>query len=265
MEKMRFENEQQQTAKEELEVSNEELLSTNNELELAIKSNEERNKLVDYFNNMLLRLMQETKDGLDARIRDMAGEMKGQVPPERRELLETLLDDDRKSATALHDVTSLLMAFSAKMRIEQVNLSSLVTSSINDLKHDDPQANVYIFIAKTLHAYADRGLIETALQYLLRDAWQHVHENLNGRIFFMLSQEDSRFSFVIADSRKDYDIAEVKWLSEPWEYSEEALPPSKFRMSMAKLIIEKNGGEIWADDKKGLYSVHFKLPIIPMP
>lgn len=262
MEKKLFETEQLQTAKEELEVANEELLSTNSELDVAIKNNEERKKLVDYFSLVLLRRLQETKDGLNARVRATAGELEGDVLPERRELLETLLEDDRKAATAMHDVTSLLKAFSAEMLVERVNLGMIVASIMDDLKRDDPHADVYVFIARTLYAYADRDLIRIALYYLLLDAWQHVRDDPYGRIFFMLSTEDSKFSFVIADTRKDYSIAEAKWLTEPWEYNIET-PPSKFRIAVAKLIIEKNGGEIWADERKGAYSVHFKLPIIP--
>lgn len=237
---------------------------TNNEFDLAMRAREENQTQLEYYSVAFLKILGESLDRLNARVQATKDALAGDVTPGRRVALEGQLVSDRKVISAVQDVSSYLKVLSVKVEVNRVDISHIVDSILTDLKHNDPTARVKCFTVKSLYAYVDRDLIGIALRYLLSDSLRHVREIRDGKITFGLSVEVPKFTFLISDNRRYR--AESKLLSWPGEYNADMLPQGEdLYLRLAKLIIEKNGGKVWAGYKNGLYNVHINLHITPTP
>jgi PAS domain S-box-containing protein len=199
-------------------------------------------------------LLEDYGDKLDARgldylhrISDAAGRM-GQ-------LIDELLELSRVSRTEL--------------RRGRVELGPLVKRHLDELQREEPDRKVTIKTQPVPPAIGDERLISLVIQNLFENAWKFTRQQSDARIEF--GTEGTRDGFpvyYVKDNGAGFDPQYAEKLFGVFErlHAESEFPGTGVGLAIVQRIIQRHGGEIWAEASPGKGATfHFTLGRLNVP
>lgn len=139
------------------------------------------------------------------------------------------------------------------LKKESVNLSEMAAQVIEELRADNPTRSVEVEVMADMVSVADKNMIRVVLDNLLHNAWKFTARSEPAKISFTVSLEDERRIFCISDNGVGFDMAFANNLFRPFYrlHDEADFKGSGIGLANVQRIIQRHGGQIWADARPG--------------
>jgi light-regulated signal transduction histidine kinase (bacteriophytochrome) len=154
---------------------------------------------------------------------------------------------------SIDDLLLLSRVSKAEPRKNVVDLSSIATDVVGQLRQSTPQRVVKVVIEKDVRVEGDAPLLRIVLENLLGNAWKFTGQVEHARIEFgAIDREGSRVCFV-RDNGSGFDMKQADQLFVAFHRLDSA---SQFEgnglgLAIAQRAINRHGGRIWAEGALG--------------
>lgn len=164
----------------------------------------------------------------------------------------------------INDLLHLSRVSLHELHIEHVNISDIVVSLIDELKHTYPDRFVAISIEPNQMVNGDRSLLKIALSNLINNAWKYSSKQNNASITFGAVVIKKKSTYFIKDNGSGFDMNKASDLFKPFKrlHSDNEFPGTGIGLSIVERIIRKHYGRIWGESKPGEGATfYFTLPM----
>ena len=148
------------------------------------------------------------------------------------------------------------------MNREMVDLSALAMDIVGELRRGSPDREVDVCIEPNLEAWADRRLLEVALDNLIRNAWKYTGKQPSPRIELGTAQVNGERTFMVRDNGAGFDMRYADKLFAEFQrlHSQDEFEGTGVGLATVRRIIRRHGGDIWAEGAVGEGATfYFKL------
>lgn len=224
---------------------------------------EESNRALEMFNHTIAHDLQSPIHAMSGFSNVLLQDCADQLDDKSRHYLERI---DAAAQRLSGMITALLLLSEvsrAPLRRQTVDLSAMAQGIARTLKEAEPERAVAFSIASGMTACADPALIEDVLENLLRNAWKYTSHHSTARIEFGMVSKLDGGQFFVRDDGAGFDMKYASQLFRPFGrlHTKDRFPGSGIGLSTVRRIIERHGGQIWADSavEKGT-TFYFTLP-----
>ncbi len=180
-----------------------------------------------------------------------------------QDLLERIINSSEKMAKLIDDMLNLSKVASMQINFQEVDLSRIAHSVIDDLKAKEPRRKVEVRINEGIEARADAVLMKIVLTNLLGNAWKFSSKKEISEICFGCKNINGSLVFFVKDNGSGFDMANASQIFEPFRrlHSDKEFSGTGIGLSIVNRIIIRHGGKIWAEaevDKGAVF--YFTLP-----
>jgi PAS domain S-box-containing protein len=153
----------------------------------------------------------------------------------------------------IDDILRLAKISRKEISAEQVNLSSLAETILRKLHENDPDREVHVHLGKDIFVYGDPSLLEILLENLLENAWKFTSKTQHPNIEFDKKIQDDHEVYFVKDNGAGFDSVYADKLFRPFErlHGVEEFPGTGVGLAIAKRIIDRHNGRIWATGAPG--------------
>jgi hypothetical protein len=137
----------------------------------------------------------------------------------------------------------------AKFDRTEVDLTQLARAILSDFVAGEPKRPVEIVVAENLRAKGDPTLLTSALQNLLHNAWKFTARRTPARIEFSTEVRNGQETFFVRDNGAGFNMAHIEKLFGMFErlHATTEFPGQGIGLAITKRIVERHGGNIWAE------------------
>ncbi|MGA2094934.1 MAG: PAS domain S-box protein [Candidatus Acidiferrum sp.] len=224
---------------EELAGSIAELNATNKELEaFSYSVSHDLRAPLRTIDGFSLALLEDYSDKLDA---------------EGKKHLDRVRAATQKMGALIDDLLNLSRVTRANMRLEKVDVSSAAEEVIEELQKSQPGRRVECSIEKGLEAMADSHLLRVVLVNLLGNAWKFTSKRDSAHIEFGKTQNNGSSAFFVRDNGAGFDPAYADRLFGAFQrlHAMTEFPGTGIGLATVQRIINRHGGQIWAEGQAG--------------
>lgn len=165
----------------------------------------------------------------------------------------------------LDGLYALSQVAGAELRLQHVELASVVEQIITERQHADPHRKVSVQVPKGLRAWGDARLIHTAVRNLVENAWKFTSRREFGVIEVGLVDEDGdQATYFVRDNGCGFDMAQSDKLFRTFRrlHSAEEYPGTGVGLATVSRVLQRHGGRTWAESVPGCGSTFFfSLPM----
>jgi PAS domain S-box-containing protein len=154
-------------------------------------------------------------------------------------LIDALLDLGRISRT--------------EISLQRVNLSQIASTTAERLKELEPARAVEFVIDDELFEQGDNTLLGAVLDNLLENAWKFTRNTPKARIEVGRTDENGRNVYYVRDNGVGFDMDYGFKLFRVFQrlHSNEEFEGTGVGLATVQRIIQRHGGDVWADGKVG--------------
>lgn len=140
-----------------------------------------------------------------------------------------------------------------ELQIEDVDLSALASRISGELTLANPERILSFDIAPGMRARGDAHLLQVALENLLGNACKYTRSRAEARISVRAARQDGRPVYAVADNGIGFDMEEKELLFRSFQRLSNAreFPGFGIGLTTVQRIIQRHGGEIWAEAVPG--------------
>jgi PAS domain S-box-containing protein len=156
----------------------------------------------------------------------------------------------KKMNDLIEDLIGLSRVSRAVLNCSTVDLSLIVNNIISDLRKDDPSRSYEFIIEQGLSAECDKNLISIVIENLLRNSFKYSSKKPNTSIEFNVIKKDGEKNiFFVRDKGAGFNMKYAGKLFGPFQrlHSESEFPGTGIGLATVKRIINRHGGNIWAE------------------
>jgi light-regulated signal transduction histidine kinase (bacteriophytochrome) len=139
------------------------------------------------------------------------------------------------------------------MLFNEVNLSEIAQTILNDLKTIQPKRIVKFDIAPGMIARGDEKLLRVALHNLLENAWKFSSKVPEAHIEFGVTDHQGKKAYFIRDNGAGFDMTYIAKIFNPFQrlHTATEFPGTGIGLASVQRIIHRHGGKVWAEGKVG--------------
>jgi signal transduction histidine kinase len=173
----------------------------------------------------------------------------GEFAGDRAPMLVQLNASVDAMSTMIDDLLDLSRSTSSALHLQQLDLSLVATSILNGLAETNPDRKVEIEVQSKCQVNADPGLMQIALQNLIRNAWKFTGLRQPAKIEFGCTKRDGRTVFFVRDNGAGFDQSFADRLFKPFQrlHAVSEFPGTGIGLATVERIIRRHGGEVWAE------------------
>jgi len=162
--------------------------------------------------------------------------------------LERVRRASRRMSDLIDDLLKLSRIARHELKLESVDLSSLVHDAIEELREREPHRRVAIDVASGVVARGDAGLLDVALRNLVENAWKYTSKCETAEIEFGRAFVDGEAAFLVRDNGVGFDMAHADRLFGAFQrlHDERAFPGNGIGLATVQRIVNLHGGRLWA-------------------
>ncbi len=230
-------------ASKDLEDANRELEGTNRELEAF-----------SYSVSHDLRAPLRAIDGFSQILQE---DYEGALDEEGLDYLGRVRAASRQMATLIDDLLDLSRVGRRPLRREPVDLASLATGIIEELKESQPGREVEFVAGENIMAWADVSLLKVALENLLGNAWKFTAREREARIEFGADRDPGPGSlapvYYVRDNGAGFDQAYADKLFGAFQrlHRQDEFEGTGIGLATVARIVHRHGGRVWAEGRVG--------------
>ncbi|MFO1330387.1 MAG: ATP-binding protein [Rubrivivax sp.] len=146
---------------------------------------------------------------------------------------------------------------------QPVDLSQLAGFVVDDLRRAAPEREVDVQLAPDLRVRGDPTLLRLVLENLIGNAWKYTSRTERARIEFSASSDGQpargRRVFVVRDNGAGFDMRVAERLFGLFQrlHSAKDFPGTGVGLASVRRIVQRHGGEIWAESEPGRGAAFF--------
>ncbi len=136
---------------------------------------------------------------------------------------------------------------------QPVNLSQLAGYVVDDLRRGAPDREADIHIEPGLFAQGDPTLLRLVLENLLGNAWKYSARCLRARISLQRAPHGKGWAYVVRDNGAGFDMRSSDRLFGLFQrlHGASEFPGTGVGLASVRRIVQRHGGEIWAEAELG--------------
>jgi signal transduction histidine kinase len=199
---------------------------------------------------------------IDESCRQFAATQETLVRGEVGRLLTRIGTKVNRMDTIIDGLLGLSRAARVHMARKRVDLSELSRRVVAGLEAREPERMVTIAIEEGLEAWADENLVRIVLENVIGNAWKYTRRTAGARIEVGGRNVGGQTVFHVRDNGVGFDMAHAGRLFAPFVRLHETPDFEGYGIGLtsAKRIVERHGGEIWAEGRVGEgATLHFTL------
>jgi PAS domain S-box-containing protein len=177
----------------------------------------------------------------------------GEPTPGARRALARVHHNVTRMARLIEDLLNLARIQRVALHRTQVDVSTLATAIVDDLRAADPDREVQVSVAPGLVADADPTLARIVLENLLANAWKFTRRAAPARIEVSAERGDTGARFVVRDNGAGFDPRFSDKLFNPFQrlHSEEEFSGTGIGLATVHRIVRRHGGSVTAEGSVG--------------
>ncbi len=240
---------------------------------------QERTQQLEASNQELESFSYSVSHDLRAPLRSIAGfsqlvqeEYGERLDDTARNYLTRVCTNAQRMGLLIDDMLRLSRMTRHAMRYEAVDLSSIATQVIGELRETEPQRNVEFQCTPDLRVQGDAKLLQTVLVNLLGNAWKYTQFRPRAVIHFGSTQREGASCYFVRDNGAGFDMQYSHKLFEAFQrlHRMEEFPGNGIGLATVQRIILRHGGETWAEGQPDqgatfYFSLPKRTPHIPEP
>lgn len=178
---------------------------------------------------------------------------------EGKDILNRISDSTDRMASIIDDMLSLAKVSRESMNCQEIDLSTIAYSVVNDLRQSGPQRNTEITIAQEMPVFADLRFVSIALTNLIGNAWKYSGKNPRACIDIGVMKTEDEDVFFVRDNGSGFDMNLAHKLFKPFHrlHSDNQFSGTGIGLSITKKIIQRHNGKIWAETEIGKGSTFY--------
>jgi light-regulated signal transduction histidine kinase (bacteriophytochrome) len=135
-----------------------------------------------------------------------------------------------------------------EMARENVDLSAVVNSVVEELRQADPERQLMVDVAPNIEVDADPRLLKVVMENLLGNAWKYTGHTADATIEFGVERQEGESVYFVRDNGAGFDMAYADKLFLPFQRLHKADEFAGIGIGLATVqrIIQRHGGRIWA-------------------
>ncbi|MES2644124.1 MAG: MASE1 domain-containing protein [Myxococcota bacterium] len=164
------------------------------------------------------------------------------------EYLARIRAASRHMGELIDDLLTLSRAGRAEVRHEAVNLGSIVSTVVQELRDGEPERIVTVNVEPGLIVCGDPGLLRIVLQNLLANAWKFTSQHPTARIDIGRLELGEETAYFVRDDGAGFDERYSGKLFRPFErlHRTTEFPGTGIGLATTHRIIARHGGRVWA-------------------
>jgi len=177
--------------------------------------------------------------------------------------IHSICDASQRMEELIDALQELAQISRSDMMSADVDLTDMVQVIAAELGMIDGDRRVSLEIAPGLTGRGDPRLLRTVLENLLENAWKYTCYCREPFISFGRTQTPRGDAFYVRDNGAGFDPAQAEELFNPFVrlHTEESYPGTGIGLATVRRIVERHGGEVWAEGASGNGATfYFTLP-----
>jgi len=166
-----------------------------------------------------------------------------------KDYLRRVRSASQRMGVLIDDFLKLSRVTQAEMKVTDVDMSALARKIVSELQVSDRSRVADFDIQDGLVARGDAALLRTTLENLLGNAWKFTRRKPSARIEFGRTEREGRAAYFVRDNGAGFDMAFAGKLFQPFQrlHRTEEFEGTGVGLATVKRIVERHGGEIWAE------------------
>ena len=239
-----------------------ELLRSVRERDAALRRLQAANEELEAFVQCTSRELREPMHAIGASCRHFE-EKHGQSPDgEIRRMLARIGANVNRMESIIDGLLGLSRAGRIHMARRRVDVSAVARRIVENLAAREAERKVEVSVADGLEAWADENLVRIVLENLIGNAWKYTRRRPDASISIGARRAAGQTVFHVRDNGVGFDMAHAERLFAPFVRLHDAndFEGHGIGLTSAKRIVERHGGEIWAEARIGEgATIHFTL------
>ncbi len=172
---------------------------------------------------------------------------------EERVFLENIRDGIREMNALINGLLMLSRLTRGEMSKDELDLSLMAQSIIDDHKTAAPERVVVADIMPKVTAVGDPSLVKTLMENLIGNAWKYSGASPEVQIAFGMEEKDGDHVYFVKDGGAGFDMAYYDKLFQPFQrlHSVERFEGSGIGLATVQRIVKRHGGSVWAESEVG--------------
>lgn len=190
------------------------------------------------FDGLSQNLLESYGDQLDQRAKDYIGRMR--------------LASQRMTSV-FDGLQTLFRLTSGELRREPLDVSALAGEIVDELRAANPERKVEVDIAPGMTAIGDPRLVRILLGNLVNNAWKFTSLQSNAKIDIRQETVDGVRRTLVHDDGVGFDMVSSHRLFGAFQrlHSQTDFPGAGIGLAIARRIVNRHGGRIWAESAVG--------------
>lgn len=160
----------------------------------------------------------------------------------------------QRMAQLIDDILLLSRVSRHKLSIKAVNLSDIAEQSAGYMTETHPERRVNIKIEPNMNAKGDYRLLQIVMDNLLDNAWKYTGKNAEAYVECGCKVENGAQIYFVKDNGIGFDMQYAHKLFGAFQrlHATDEFPGTGIGLATVKRIIDRHGGQIWAESKPNL-------------
>lgn len=190
-----------------------------------------------------------------------------QVDDVGKNYLQRVRKSAQRMGRLIDDMLSLSRVTRGQLHLEQVDLSQLAQSTLNKLQESEPKRQVIVEIESGIQGQVDKGLFGVVLDNLIGNAWKYTGKIPQARIKFGVLQQEDKTVWYVSDNGAGFDMDYVGKLFGAFQrlHKSDEFEGTGIGLATVARIIQRHGGEVWAEGKTGKGATFYFTTGIEVP
>ena len=229
----------------QIERSNQELAALNQEIEAF-----------SYSVSHDLRGPLRSMDGFSLALLEDYGD---KLDDEARDSLQRIRAASQRMGRLIDDLLRLSRVTRAELTLKPVNLSEIAHEIADSLDQQQPTRAVQWVIEEGMAVYADKALIQIAMQNLLENAWKFTGKTDKPVIRVGAIERDGKKEYFVADNGVGFDMAYADRIFGAFQrlHHESEFPGTGIGLAIVQRIVRRHEGTISVQALPGLGATFF--------
>lgn len=167
---------------------------------------------------------------------------------EARHFLGRIQANSRRMARLIDDILALSRVSRRELERTEVDLAALARDALRELQEADPDRSVSFVAPERLPARGDPGLLRTALDNLLGNAWKFTRPQETARIELGVDARNGGRTYFVRDNGVGFEMAYVDRLFQPFHrlHDEDDFQGTGIGLATVSRIVRRHGGTVSA-------------------